>query len=94
MGFDPSEDTKRFIKRKRRDLSRRGGNATGVFVEHLHTGELSGARVVLYADRQPFLIEHSVGRGRVTTVLSGAQGGLRKDGGEPADEFFESTLWE
>jgi hypothetical protein len=97
MGFTPSENTKAFARRKRRMVAgpSRGllRSRSGVFVEHLHTGRISGARVLLRAGGDPLLIEHRVGLGRVVTLLSGAQGALRADGGEPKEEFFESTFW-
>ena len=98
MGFKPSGNTKAFARRMRRTVGGASGglwrSRSGVFVEHLHTGRISGAQVLLRAGGDPLLIEHRVGRGRVVTLLSGAQGALRADGGEPKEEFFESTLWE
>jgi hypothetical protein len=97
MGFEPSENVKAFARRKRHAVAGPSGSLgrsrTGTFVEHLHGGRISGARVLLRAGGAPFLIEHRVGRGRVVTLLSGAQGALRADGGEPREEFFESRLW-
>ncbi len=94
MGFLPVSDPKPFGKRKKRLVHGNGIDQSGVFINHLHGGRVTDARVLLRADASPLLIEKRVGRGRVTTLLSGAQGGLRRDGGEPSEEFFESKVWE
>ena len=92
MGFSPASDPKHFETRTRRPI--RGGGSDDLFVERLHAGRVTTATVRLQAGRKPFLLDQAVGRGRVTTLLSGAQGGFRKDGGEPAEEWFESRAWD
>ena len=94
MGFMPDKNARHFEIRKRRAVTARGGEAKGVFIDHLHAGRLRTARTLLNANGQPLLIQNRVGRGRVTTLLSGAQGGRRRDGGEPVNEFFQSSVWE
>lgn len=91
MGFAPTKDVNRFRRRKSRTI--RGGGIRDVHVDFLHEGGLRGASVLLTADADPFLIENRVGRGRVTTLLSGAQGLRRRDGGEDASEWFASPAW-
>ena len=95
MGFDPARDVARFQERKtRRIRSRRRNIELGyIRVDHLHAGRVDDARVLLEADRDPFLIEKRIGRGVVTTLLSGAQGQLRRDGGEDETEWFTSAAW-
>ena len=62
-------------------------------MEHLHEGGLGSAQVLMEAGGRPFLLENAWGEGRVTTLLSGAQGALRRDGGELPGEWFESSTW-
>lgn len=92
MGFVPESEQKTFRRRTRREIAESGSD--GLFVEHLHLGRITTAKVLIEAGGEPFLIRNRVGRGRVTTLLSGAQGGLRRDGGESASEWFESDAWE
>lgn len=91
MGFRPSGDERSFRRKNRREIRLRDDGTA--FVEHLHAGRVDGADVVLEAGGSPFLIENTLGSGSVKAVLSGAQGALRRDGGEPEDEWFASEAW-
>lgn len=91
MGFLPKGDARSFLRATRREIRTRAGETA--FVNHVHRGAVGAAQVVLEAGGEPFLLERSLGAGSVTTVLSGAQGALRRDGGEPSDEWFSSSAW-
>jgi len=92
MGFRPDALSTAALRRERREVS--GEGLSGIHIDYLHEGLVKNARVRLEAGGQPFVLEHRVGAGTVTTVLSGAQGQRRADGGEPSDEWFASPAWD